>query len=427
MSISPSRLVYFVTLATLAALATVAGVATNGSAARADAPAPMPTLDPKAPVLCVDDPRGVPVRLQCDTLATGVGTCWVAPACAQGMEGVTSATCQTIDRARYCDYAADRTYADITADHRVVPARADVERGFYRDVDGRVFQIGFDLNERFWLGARWLGTWSGREGGGHDLDGVGFDLGLRADVLTDNGQTKTRYRFLETDLTLSPFTVRASFLRFDTSNDGGEPFMRVTTFVGEPARHDVYLTAGWWGDLLAVEHRPRASEDDTFLRIVAAGVTWDLWHDADMTSYLRLRGGAALDDLFHAGEDSRIAVTPLAYLEGDFTLDDRGFHHLTLSSGYEAVYSDPDGSGHLVGAKRFVNEVAYELVLVAINDQPLTLRAAVSGGYRDDVADPQKTGWELAATAGLRFSLWAPPRDLDARDEALERRKERGQ
>ncbi|MFO0744309.1 MAG: hypothetical protein U1F43_01370 [Myxococcota bacterium] len=396
--------------------------------ARADAPRRTPTLDARSPIFCVDDPDGVPRRLQCDTPATGPGVCWVAPACVEAKPRGGDA-CTPFERVRYCEYAEDRTYAALTADHRLVAARPDVEQGYWRDDEGRVFQVQFDLNQRFWLGARWLGTWGdGGDGGAarKDTDGVGLEMGLRADILDSDLKHKTRFYMLETDLTLSPFTLKANFMHLDSSNDGDDPFLRVTTFVGTPARHDVYVTAGSWGELLTLEHRARASADDSFVRVVGGGLTWDLWHDADMTSYFRVRAGLALDDILRRGEDAVLAVTPLAYLEGDFTFDDAGFHHLKLSSGYEALFFDA-GHSEIDSFRRFQSELAYELVLIALNDQPITLRAAVSGGYRDDLVDPTRNGWEVTATAGLRFSLWAPARDLDARDRAEQRLRERGQ
>ena len=399
---------------------------TLGAPSAAFASSPKPRLDGRAPISCATDPSGVPVRLQCDTPATGAGVCWVAPACRQGFEGVGEQTCDTLERVRYCDWSNDKqTFEALTAGHALVAAKADVEQGWYRDDEGRVFQVEFDLNQRFWLGGGWVGTW--REDGSKELGGGVLEMGLRADILSSDLTNKTRVRMLETSLTLAPFGLHASFLKLDTSNDGNEPIMSITTFVGEPARHDVYLTAGWWAELLTVDLQPRGSDDDNFLRIAGAGITWDLWHDADMTSYLRVRGGGSIDEILPTHGDGLVAFVPQAYVEGDFTLDDAGFHHLTLSSGYEAVYLDPPGDVGVQGKKRFLNELAYELVLIAINDQPLTLRAAVAGGYRDDLTDPALNGWEISATAGLRFSLWAPARDLDARARAAQRMKERGQ
>jgi len=170
-------------------------------------------------------------------------------------------------------------------------------------------------------------------------------------------------------------------------------------------------------DLLTVDHRPRGSVGDTQLRIIGGGVTWDLFQDADMTSYLRIKLGVGLDDAFLDKEErGRFVVAPLAALEGDFSFDDEGFHHLVLSSRFEAAFIEDisEGADGLVYHRRFDNELAYELILIAIDDQPITLRVGVTGGYRDDLVE--HNGWEFAALAGLRFSLWASPRDHSARE-----------
>lgn len=302
------------------------------------------------------------------------------------------------------------------------PEPPPIRDGWVADEQGRLFQVNFDLNRRIWIGTRWFlargetsDSASGTDGG------VGFELGLRADVLTHDLDTRIRYRSFDTQVALNPFSLRATLFEVDTSTAGNEPFLRVTTFVGGPDRHDLFLNVGWWLELLTVEHQPRASARDTTLRILAGGMTWDLWQDADMTSYLRLRTGGALDDLFVAGQgEGDVALVPLIALEADFTFDDAGFHHLVFESGYEALFP-------LVEAprRRFLNAVAYEVIALAINDQPVTLRVAVEGGYRDDLDLAEANGWELRAGAGLRVSLWAPPRDLRTRDRAQSRRDAR--
>lgn len=293
------------------------------------------------------------------------------------------------------------------------PETAPVREGWWRDEDGNLFQVAFDMHRRFWLGGGWLGGLTSADD--HRLV---LESGFRLDVLADDLRTRVRYRFLESELALSPLSLSARLLAIDTSTESDEPFVRITTFVGTPRRHDLYLSAGWWAELLAVEHRPRGSADDTLLRFAGAGFTWDLWHDADMTSYFRLRAGVALDDILRRGDDARFAVTPLVALEADLTFDPEGFHNLVLSTGYEALLFEGPDDGDIDHHTRFVSSVAYELILIALNDQPLTLRVALSGGYRDDLSDPDRDGWALSAMAGLRFSLWAPAPDFAARREA---------
>ena len=367
-----------------------------------------PQLDRMRPILCMDDPAGRRVRVQCDAPESGGTTCLFTPACRGN-------PCEELERVGWCSEAGDgERWADLAGKgYSFVPARADTPAGFYRDEEGRAFQVNFDLNDRLWLGGSYLHTFSEDS---RERDGVLLELGLRAELLNDDHRSRSRFRFLEVSLVPAPLEIEASLLRFDSSSAGDKPFVRITTFIGGPARHDLYLAGGWWLDLLGVEHRPRGSTLDTNVRIVGGGVTWDLWQDADMTSYLRVKLGVGLDDDIRDGQ-ARFCAAPLVALEGDVTFDDEGFHHLVLSSRFEAAFiqrADEEGFDY---HRRFESELAYELILIAIDDQPLTLRAGVSGGYRDDLAEGN--GWALALAAGLRFSLWAPPRDLAARDAII--------
>jgi hypothetical protein len=69
---------------------------------------------------------------------------------------------------------------------------------------------------------------------------------------------------------------------------------------------------------------------------------------------------------------------------------------------------DPS-AGQPTFATRLRGEIAYEVIAMALNDQPISLRLATSAARRDDIPG-FPTGWIYSATAGLRFSLWAPAR-----------------
>jgi len=290
--------------------------------------------------------------------------------------------------------------------------------GFFRDVDGRVFQVGFDLNQRFWLGLgyRHLFFEDASDGGG-----LALDLGFRVDSLSGDTRKKTRWRVLEMDFvptTKGRLRLEGSLMRFDTSTIGDRPFLKLTTFVGGPARHDLYLQGGWWMDLLGLEYRQRhgvTPSDETRLRFGAVGVHWDLWQDADLTSYVRLKVGGAVDSRFADEEVAKVSLTPVAALEGEVTFDDAGFHHLTFGSSAELELG-PMTRGALDPKWRFDNRLAYEVIALAIDDQPISLRLGGRATHREGVVDGG--GWELAAEASLRMSFWVPPRDLAARDEA---------
>ena len=291
---------------------------------------------------------------------------------------------------------------DATPDPDLAPA------GYFRDAEGRTFQVVFDLNQRFWIGGGYVRSLLDDEPGAGTLE-----TGFRVDVPRGGHRGKDRFRFLEYSLTLDRPRMVASLFRWDSSNRGDEPFVRLSTFIGGPARHDLYLQGGGWLDLLGVDHLPRGTRHDAIVRVLAGGFTWDWWHDDTMTSFLRLKLGGAIDDAIRIDPDrGRFSIVPIVALEGDFTLDGAGFYHLTLSSRWESPFTENDARDGLDRFTRFDNELAWEMILLALDDQPLSLRLSVSGGYRDDLAEGN--GWDLAAGASLRFSLWAPPGELPA-------------
>ena len=388
--------------------------------AAADGPASeLPRIRWDRPVWCMDDPAHKRIRVQCTRPnEEGEKVCLYAPDCQIGRRATS---CQALRRAKTC-IRVRQTYADLVqAGYRFTRAVAAAPPGWMRDARGRVFQYNFDLGRRIWIGARWPFAHGPEDR--MELGRVGLESGARIEVLTRKERTRYRFHALVSEVMLNPLSVDATLFMLDSSHESNTPLMRITTFLGDPERHDLYMNVGWFGEFGTVHHTPRGSTDETVVRIVALGPTWDLWHDADMTSFFRLRFGAALEDLYlrREGVGNRVAVTPVVALETDITFDRDGFHHLQASTTYEAPFVwEQDGDAPATHRHRFLSEVAYEVILLAVNDQPLTLRATVGGGYRDDLADAAR-GWELTAGVGLRMSLWVPPRDLRALDRARQR------
>ncbi len=109
------------------------------------------------------------------------------------------------------------------------------------------------------------------------------------------------------------------------------------------------------------------------------------------------------------GEATRAALTPGGAVEADISIDPAGFHHLGAEVSYERplYYRADERVGDV--AERISAEVEYEVIVLALNDQPLSFRLAVGAEKRSDspiIAEK----WAAKANAGLRFSLWAPPR-----------------
>lgn len=291
--------------------------------------------------------------------------------------------------------------------YRFVWALPDTPPGWYRDERGRVMQFNFDLNRRIYLGAWAAPVWT--RAGGFETGRLRADFGIEVEFPgsgPDADRILHRMHILEGQLLLGPREgVEGVVLRYDYSVRRAAP-LRVTTFIGRPQRFDIHLDLGGWLDGLRLETLRRGDESAAFLTYVSAQLTLDLWHSTDLVSYVRLRAGAGLEqDLVH----NLFTLKPEAAFEGDLTLDADGFHHLRFAAQGEKIYLDPTLVGRPRHPERLRVRAGYELILLAINDQPFTLMLEGRGTWRDDLVTVAPA-WEWTAQAGLRFSFWAPAR-----------------
>lgn len=368
-----------------------------------DPETPLPTMRYDAPVLCAEFPptQRIPsgaYRMQCDEQTR---ECLVSPAHELDAEGME--TERNLERVQSC--TAFVRGPERMQGYRLVPATADAPPGWYRDELGRVMQFNFDLNRRIWLGAAWAPLWRG--GGDAETGRVRMDFGIRTEVPADDERLLHRLTFFETELVLGPQrSLDATLFRYDSSYDRDRPFLRVTTFLGKPRRHDLELDLGAWLEIGRLEELHRDGTEASFLTFGAAHATLDLWHSRDLVSYVRLRAGPSLErDRTHGF----LAIVPGAALEGDLTLDADGFHHVRLGVELEKLLLDEEVEGRPLHPERLMVRAGYEVILLALNDQPLSLVLDGRGAWRSDLAGVP-TQWEWSAQAGLRFSLWAPAR-----------------
>jgi hypothetical protein len=175
--------------------------------------------------------------------------------------------------------------------------------------------------------------------------------------------------------------------------------MRVVTFIGRPRRFDAGLEIGGW--LEAGDFEVQGGQ--TLWRWATGDATVDLWQSEDMASFVRLRAGAGFEGVQAENGMTREAVTPNAAVEADLTLDRGGINHLGIS----AIFENPRYLAGDTYALRFEGAIDYERIIIAINDQPVSLHLQAAARKRDEGAMPDEK-WALSATAGLRFSLWAP-------------------
>jgi hypothetical protein len=302
------------------------------------------------------------------------------------------------------------------------PPPGNVPAGFYRDGLGRLMQVSFDLGRRVWLGVAYAPR--RRPTGEAEIAPASFDFGASYDELSADGQTRHRFRIFDGEVRLHPFGLDVTAFRYDLSHRYDHPLVRVTTFVGQPERHDLFLNVGLFVEALRFQVAPRGLDGEDAVTVGNVQATLDLWQSADLRSYLRLRTGPGVElRLGTWGDEARfVGFFPQATLEGSFILGRRALQQLSFWLRGNLLRSLTWRPQQLPGDWLADGEVAYEAILLAINDQPVSLRLAAQVGVRDDArALPSATdgavtavsllapGWEWTGTAGIRVSFFSPP------------------
>jgi hypothetical protein len=288
-----------------------------------------------------------------------------------------------------------------------VDLAAPAPPGFYRDERGRVMQVSFDLQERLWLGASYAPR--RRATGADELGPVAFDFGLAQEWYGQDGRTRHRLAVLDGEARINPFGLDVTAVRYDLSHAYGFPLLRITTLWAQPARHDLYLNVGLYAEAGRMTIEPLGEGGNHELTLASLQPTLDLWQSWDLRSYLRLRAGPVAHLRLGAwGEGARfVGALPETALEGSFLLGKRSLQQARFRVRGEWLRR-LGGEGPLARDWLVDGEASYEIVVLAINDQPVSLRFAGRVGTRDgDPAAPRELEW--TATGGLRISFFTPP------------------
>lgn len=353
---------------------------------------------------CLERAIGGRWRAQCDATTK---RCLVAPDAELDADGVAATG---LDRVPPCAIPGWREEELASTGYQMIPALAEAPPGWHRDERQRVMQVNFDLARRIWLGAGWGAgnfPWSGQ---GEATAGIRWDVPFHLFAAPALARVRAFETFAGFDGKFADFTLAG----IDASRAYPSPLFRITTFVGKPRRFDPPLYVGGWFELLRAEtvRTPAGWFDRT--EFAAAALTLDLWRSRDLASFVRLRGGAGYEQ---AAQLDGAAWVPHAALDADVTLDRGGFHHLRLTALSEWLattgangYQPTDPARPRLSTRRTRETVKaeYELILLAVNDQPVSAVLDVRAQRRNDVPG-LGDGWHAQATASLRFNLWAPP------------------
>jgi hypothetical protein len=368
-----------------------------------------PAMDHGRPVQCMRDKAGQLWRIQCDHASK---VCLYA---ANEELDAGGNRVKPLERARECDADPSFDRGKLEAEgYSFVPGRVDAPWGWMRDERGRVFQINFDLTRRLYFGVGYTPQ--------KILDNINnpfehkrssADFGLLVFEFLSGEDTRNptrhRIRLVEGNVKVEPFSSEIVVAHYDLSHRFVDPLLRITTFVGTPRRHDLTLDLGLWSEVGGLEIHPTPIGHSSIWKHAAGQVTLDLWQSAKLDSFARLRSGFGIEGQYTDGTGYRSAITETSAFELDWKVDPAGFHNLRLELVHELPrYFVPLIDGQKLG-QRLRARLQYEAIVLAINDQPLTLKLAAGGEKRDDIFGvPDR--WAFVMDAGLRFSLWAPPR-----------------
>src|SRR4029079_15737728 len=139
-------------------------------------------------------------------------------------------------------------------------APVDVPWGFYRDRQGRMMQVSFDFGRRLWLGVGYAPHRT--SSGDTEISPAAFDLGVSYDRLSDDGRTRERFTVLAGQVRLTSSGLDIVGFRYDLSHRYETPLLRITTFVKDPERHDLFLNVGFYTEALHFEVAPRGIEGE---------------------------------------------------------------------------------------------------------------------------------------------------------------------
>lgn len=367
-------------------------------------------MDPDRPVQCLKDLQGQVWRIQCNS-ATRV--CLYAANDELNGDGSRG---KPLERAQRCPLFDKQTFdrAQLAAEgYSVVPGRPDAPYGWTRDNRGRVFQVNFDLTRRMYIGAGYTPSVQVDAEPSDRQTAVDFGLFVFEHFGGKDDPNRHRLRLVEGNVKLEPFAAEMVMAQYDLSRRFIEPLLRITTFIGEPQRHDLSLNFGVWTEAGHLEIHHSDAGDATLWKFGVAQLTLDVWQSSRLDSFARIRTGMGVERVYvddkMPDEVNRSALTPGSAFELEWHMDRAGFHNLNVDISHEIPRYFVPRPEIGTKARRFRARVEYEAIVLAINDQPVTLAVGAGAERRNDLPNVPDQ-WAFVADTGVRFSLWAPPK-----------------
>lgn len=387
----------------------VATLAVVSSASAADEPT-LPVMSYDRPVTCYDLTNGKTVRVQCFLDTRGKEVCLSAP---NEMEG----TGDPIERVLPCEHRGPDEYKALTSRTKLVRAIAEAPPGYARSELGRAFQVKFDLLNRFYIGVGWAPTLQSNRGfevpSGFPFARASAEIGIVLSVLSPRNRSRHDIRILDGSAMFADFEVSGTLFAYDYQHEHRRPAFWVSTFFGEPEVHPVLPRMGWGFRILSILDRQPSFQRALDMEFGEFHIAYNPWQSNDMYSNVRVQFGADAgahwaDRSSVAGKTANYYLGPTVAAKSRVSLGKGGLHYLFTDLQFRR---STVVSGEYTGAtvNRLSGSLAYEGVLIAINDQPLSVRLATEGRTQNDFSRDLRAV-ELRFLAGLRMSFGAPPR-----------------
>lgn len=281
----------------------------------------------------------------------------------------------------------------------------DLSSSYLADEKGQIYQVTFNLQNRFYLGPMWQ-PWIDPNGKTY-TNSMGLVLGYHGFSYSFDNTSKFRFKAIEGQIDFNPMGFDLTLFEFDMTHLQDTPLFWLTSFIGTPTRHDFFIDVGFALKVGRLQYHPLGSENYTNIECLNLYLATYFWQSQDMNNYLRLRFGPGFGFLYqeHAQSQKKYSINPKVALEGKFILSQSGRHNLDLGAELTAPYYFDATKGHKYYGEAYLS---YEWIFLAISDQPISLFFKALGLYRDDIADA-KHKHELKFLAGLNFSFGAPP------------------
>lgn len=360
----------------------------------------LPELDREAQGACTTRPDGTEVKLQCDEAAK---RCLVAPV-EVTIDDERAPNTRVMARGMaFCNPAAAGAWERLVADgYEMVPAVLSAPYGYKRDERNRLYQTHFSLRDRFFLGVGdMLGTTLAFD---ESLtQGVRLEMGASVESFDRYDVRRHRFRFLEGSVLVAPLEIEGLLFAYDKGRISNHPDFWITTFIGEPRRFDINLDIGpgfhfgrlWLGDVEDVQN--------AFIDLGQVHLNWELLQSATLEDYLYVRAGGGVGLRAIEGRaDVEVYLYPEAAIGGALRLGDRGLWEFgtEVRFRYGAEFDSGEDWLELRGS------ASVERILVAINDQPISLFVEPSVHILDLEASERAAFQTLL---GVRMSFFVPP------------------